>query len=108
MREYHRSFSGSVLESNFTFSVYPTRAYYDAFSTGRSWKVLIGAVLVPLGLGAFFFAFDVFNRRYTDRIHRAATVATAQGVAEREKIRGRHAFVSMISHGAGVGGGHLE
>lgn len=56
---------------------------------------LSGAVLLTFGLGISFLLFDCFSRRHARRIYRAATVATAHHVVDREKIRGRHAFIAM-------------
>lgn len=53
-------------------------------------------VLLTFGMGLFFIVFDFCSRRYAARVHHAATIATAHHATDREKIRGRHAFVAMV------------
>jgi hypothetical protein len=69
---------------------------------------LAAGVLLTFGMGLFFIVFDFCSRRYAARVHHAATIATAHHATDREKIRGRHAFVAMVRWHLGRGRNSLK
>lgn len=57
------------------------------------------------GVSAAFLAFGCASRRRYEEAFQGAAAANAKDTAEWEAMRSRHAFVSMVSHGADKGVG---
>lgn len=45
-----------------------------------------------------FLMYDVVSRKHLARVFSDAAVIMADHAADRENLRGRHAFVAMVSH----------
>lgn len=54
-------------------------------------------VLLILGIAAFFFLFSTLTTRRFNAVWLESAVANSRHCAEQEKMRARHAFVSMVS-----------
>lgn len=95
---YSRTIDVRLGVSVFQLTVYPCQPMFDGYMTELPRVSAIGSVLIIVGIGAFFAAFDFFSRRHYLQIYRASAIASTVHSVAQEKMRGRHAFVSMARH----------
>lgn len=55
-----------------------------------------GCVLLIVGIAAFFGGFDHLSRKHYNASYLSSALSNAESRVERENMRSRHAFVSMV------------